>query len=185
MEPNTRFTKFTAMLFEKRGEFRVEHVYVSTVFPFNFFIRYKDVEAASDVIVFPSPVASDDVYGISKGNEKHGETDTNRKGFDPELLSIRDYKPGDPLKYIHWKATARTGVVKVKEMSAQAAKPVFIEFDKMEGETERKLSAAAWLICELSGAGRPVGLRIGETVYEPDASKQHRYAMLKELALYG
>jgi len=38
-----------------------------------------------------------------------------RPGEGVELVRIRDYRSGDPLKRIHWKATARVGSLQVRE----------------------------------------------------------------------
>jgi uncharacterized protein (DUF58 family) len=37
-------------------------------------------------------------------------------GDSEEFLSLRDYRPGDPLQRVHWKSFARVGVPIVKEM---------------------------------------------------------------------
>lgn len=175
--------KFAEIVFAVRGRHTIRNVYVSTVFPFNFFIRYKDLEDTKDVIVFPAPLQCMSVYSDSRAGGQ-GEKDTNMKGFDSELMSIRGYTPGDSMRMIHWKATARTGSLKVKEMAALGAEPVIIEPDKLSGDLEKRLSCAAWLINSLMEKGAPVGLRTPERLYSPDVTLPHRLDMLKELALH-
>ena len=36
-------------------------------------------------------------------------------GESEEFVSVRDYRPGDPLRHVHWRSTARTGRLVVKE----------------------------------------------------------------------
>lgn len=43
------------------------------------------------------------------GSSNPGDLTRRRKGGGLELLGLRDYQPGDPLRAIDWKATARTG----------------------------------------------------------------------------
>jgi uncharacterized protein (DUF58 family) len=45
-----------------------------------------------------------------------GETNTNAIGNSGEFVGLRDYRPGDPLRQIHWKSWARTGRPIVKEL---------------------------------------------------------------------
>lgn len=43
---------------------------------------------------------------------------TEKSGDDPsEVFDVREYRPGDKLRSVHWKQTARTGTMTVKEMS--------------------------------------------------------------------
>lgn len=45
-----------------------------------------------------------------------GESNTNAIGNSGEFTGLRDYRPGDPLRQIHWKSWARTGRPIVKEL---------------------------------------------------------------------
>ncbi|NJM36776.1 MAG: DUF58 domain-containing protein [Akkermansiaceae bacterium] len=45
-----------------------------------------------------------------------GDTNTNSVGSSGEFVGLRDYRPGDPLRMIHWKSWARTGRPIVKEL---------------------------------------------------------------------
>jgi uncharacterized protein (DUF58 family) len=45
-----------------------------------------------------------------------GETNTNSIGTSGEFVGLRDYRPGDPPRLIHWKSWARIGHPIVKEL---------------------------------------------------------------------
>jgi uncharacterized protein (DUF58 family) len=45
-----------------------------------------------------------------------GDANTNAIGTSGEFVGLRDYRPGDPLRQIHWKSWARTGRPIVKEL---------------------------------------------------------------------
>jgi len=45
-----------------------------------------------------------------------GDTATRTTGSSGEFLSLREYRPGDPLRLIHWKSWARTGKPIVREI---------------------------------------------------------------------
>ena len=44
------------------------------------------------------------------------EANTNSVGTNGEFVGLRDYRPGDPMRLIHWKSWARTGRPIVKEL---------------------------------------------------------------------
>jgi len=53
-----------------------------------------------------------------------------RLGPDPMRFSqVRDYRPGDSPRYIHWRATARKGVLQTKEFEPSASRMVIIALD--------------------------------------------------------
>lgn len=173
--------RFAELKLDKRGRAVLGGLYVSTVFPFNFFIRYKDLKDSFDVTVFPAPVPCG---AVNAGSEGSGGENRASKGLESELVSIRSYAAGDSMRLVHWKATARTGSLKVKELAPAGAEPVIIEPDRLEGDMEQRLSCAVWLVRELMSKGSPVGLRTAKVFYEPDTSDAHRLVMLRELALY-
>jgi uncharacterized protein (DUF58 family) len=93
---------------------------------------------------------------------------------------------GDPLKYIHWKATAKTGRLKTKELSSLAHRPVIIDFEKVSiANVEERISSVAYAIVQFTKKNIPVGLKINGNLYLPDVSSAHKLSMLRELALYG
>jgi len=59
-----------------------------------------------------------------------------RRGQGPEFLGIREYRPGDSMRHVHWASTARIGAVMVREL---------------EQEQTRRLA----LVADVSRDGRP------------------------------
>ncbi len=180
--------------FPHRGRHRINDVYISSVFPFNFFIRCRHVGLCHDFIVFPAPQKCS--IGSLIGREKRykGDRILDKSGFEAEMLSIRKYQYGDPQKYIHWKASARTGELKTKELSSPAHRPLILELDKIAiADLEEKLSCVTYIIMKSFHLNIPVGLKIGSSVFSPDArmpaeagkAGTGKAAMLRKLALYG
>jgi uncharacterized protein (DUF58 family) len=109
------------------------------------------------------------------------------------MLSIREYRYGDPKKYIHWKASARTGELKTKELSSLSHRPLIIDFENLPAaDIEERISCVAYHIVRSFRLSIPVGLRISGKVYSPHGDRikagepgAGKLTMLKELALYG
>jgi uncharacterized protein (DUF58 family) len=178
-------TTYIDVAFGKRGEYKIRDIYISSVFPFNFFTRYKTLNDTFNFIVFPELKRCDLLSFYGKGRRIKGENITDRIGYESDIVSIREYVYGDPLKYINWKATAKTGKLKTKELSTLAYKPIIINFDKVAiKDMEEKLSCIAYSLLQALKKNIPIGLKINKRLFAPGVSRGHKINMLKELALY-
>ncbi|MBF0506756.1 MAG: DUF58 domain-containing protein [Nitrospirae bacterium] len=178
--------KYIEIYFPKRGSYRVEQSYISSVYPFNFFTRYRRIARPYGAVVFPQARRCE-LHSSLQSLTLHAGKDTSYKpGYDGEMISVRTYVSGDPSRYIHWKSSARTGELKTKEFSVESRRPVIIDFEKVDiPDREEKLSCLTYFIIKSFRDNIPVGLRMKERVYKPGLSKTHRISMLRELALYG
>ena len=98
-----------------------------------------------------------------------GPATTNDPRFEEIQLpvSIRDYVPGDRMRLVHWKASARLGRLMVRKPSKHALVPTVILLDlraeayplRHRGHNiERAVEAATALTVQLTTKGHPVGL---------------------------
>jgi uncharacterized protein (DUF58 family) len=102
----------------RRGVIRFSDLRVLLPDPFGLFQRCRKVKAPDATLTvlprrYPLPpieLAGGAAFMVS------GETNTNTIGTSGEFVGLRDYRPGDPLRQIHWKSWARTGRPIVKEL---------------------------------------------------------------------
>ena len=75
-----------------------------------------DAPAAEALVVLPQihPIEWP-VFSGSRHYQPGGISHASRVGDSEEFRSLRDYRPGDPLRAIHWRSWARTGRPVVKE----------------------------------------------------------------------
>jgi len=66
---------------------------------------------------------------LGAGGYGPGTVPLGRKGLSPEYAGTREYQPGDPLKFIDWKATARLSRLMVKEFHEEAYGPPCVIYD--------------------------------------------------------
>ena len=81
------------------------------------------------------------------------------------VKTIREYTAGDPIKLVHWAATARAGELMVKELEAPVAPVLCIAVDlraRDEHAVEEAASRAAGLALAGLAAGLPVTLLTSE-----------------------
>ena len=171
--------------FEDRGLHAMGNVTISSTFPFNLFTRSRNLRAERKIVVYPRPVKCSGHEVAGARNRQRGDRTSDRIGYDSDLVSIRDYAVGDPPRYIHWKATAKTGRLKTKELSSPERRHVMIDVDRMDKRNlERTLGCVVHLVLGLLKQGAPVGLVAGGKTFKPDLSPAHKKRMLTALALY-
>ena len=136
-----------------RGNFKIDSPIVYTSDLFGLFARKQQFDAAANLIVYPKIMKLSDL-GFS-ANRPLGENKGRNQLFEDPLriAGLRDYEPGDSLRRIDWKATARRGEMQSKVYDPSAAKHlyVFMNIDTLkhswEGflpeHLERTISVAA------------------------------------------
>ena len=65
----------------------------------------------------------------SSGNRQSGETASRRTGYGGNFLHMREYEPGDSLRMIDWKATARRQTPMVRVFTADQHLEVILMID--------------------------------------------------------
>jgi uncharacterized protein (DUF58 family) len=75
-------------------------------------------------------------------------------GFS-EIHELREYRPGDPMRSIHWKATAKTDKPVVREAQEAVSRRVLITYALSPGreETDRILDRLSWVSLRLLEQG--------------------------------
>jgi len=172
------------LTFLERGHMSIAHVTVSSPFPVNFFNRYWTFALDTSFVIFPKllPGAA---CGDADGAQRLGNSIRLAQGLDGELERISGYSGCEPLKMIHWKLSARSDELLVKEFGRQAMQPLIIDVENQPGHTlEERLSMAAWQ-AKRWVALRPVGLKLPGRNIPAEMGQRHGVHLLTELALYG
>lgn len=177
---------FTSISFRKRGINKIEGVYVTSSYPFNFFIRGKYFKLNKQFLVYPEPKKPSEEFAKIINDKKPGES-TGSNIFVNEFADInglRKYVIGDQIKHINWKSFYRDGNILVKKYESSSVEPVTIEI-KHNNNIEESLSFATFIINDCYKKNIPVGLNINGTFYRPSTGLVHRNILLKKLALYN
>jgi uncharacterized protein (DUF58 family) len=87
-------------------------------YPFSFFSKAAGEAQTVEAPVWPGRVRY--TFRPPGGRRQGRAGDSRRKpGGGPELIGLRDYKPGDSQKGVHWKASAKVGKLMVKETAEE------------------------------------------------------------------
>lgn len=144
---------------QHRGRVRVELDRVGSLFPFGFLRKYLAVEIAEEVVVWPAPVEYRRL-AIASSRPSAGEEKVARAGAGSDLFALRPYQVGDSHRLIHWKASARTRELLVRQFAAENAEAYSLwlrtdaaDWPKPE-QLELMISLAATLAEDLFRAGK-------------------------------
>jgi uncharacterized protein (DUF58 family) len=186
VDADSSLSSYVTTTFDLRGMYKLGGITISSVFPFDFFIRYRHFSQNHPYIVFPEPRRHDFFSDSEPEKKRRGERPTDKIGYESDMISTREYVHGDPLKYINWKATAKTGQLKTKELSLLSSQPVIIDLDKVTArDLEERVSSVVYTILRLLRKQVPVGLKVSGKLYAPGTTHTHKLTMLRELAIYG
>jgi uncharacterized protein (DUF58 family) len=111
----------------------------------------------------------------------------SRAGTGTEIFGVREYRPGDPLRRIHWRSTARRGELIVREFEPPAVQNLGIFCDPnpgsdLEADQVARLAASEAWDC-LRAGGRVTLWAPGCEPSRPDEERNF-FALLEWLARY-
>jgi uncharacterized protein (DUF58 family) len=113
--------------FPARGRYSEKNFGLATRFPFAFLMKTRRINLAREIIVYPEVESTGQFLEVLP--MVTGEFETFVSGRGNDLYLIRDYMPHDSARHVDWKATARTGALKVREFSREDERKLRIVFD--------------------------------------------------------
>src|SRR5579863_1824261 len=116
--------------FDRRGCYREDSFGLATRFPFAFFTKTRHVALPREVLVYPRIEPTQEVLEILP--LVRGEWESFVRGRGSDLYRIREYLPEDSARHVDWKATAKSGSLKVREFAREDERNLCIVFDNPE-----------------------------------------------------
>lgn len=161
-------TAQTRYAFPHRGRWLIEGVEVATRFPFDLFLKSRDFDIPTEVVVYPAPLDPPPLAGIAA--RPMGDVRRHRVGSGGDFYGMRDYRQGDDARSVHWKTTAKRGVMIVREFEEEEARVVTLCLDNRwptradqdeaatRARAEEAVGVCAGLARDLLGRGFAVSL---------------------------
>ena len=180
--PNIQASAEVELTFPRRGRFVQDGFGVSTRFPFSFLAKTRRIALQREVIVFPPVEPTDELFQVLPMITGEFEAFVAGRGYD--LYRIREYLPEDSARHVDWKATAKTGALKVREFTKEDERKLRIVFDNPPPKAvspdsyEKYVDMAASLGWHFSGENTELSYAADETLHSPDI-----YGFLRYLAL--
>ena len=138
----------------RRGTLRLERTSIARADPLGLVRSLTRIAQPGNLIVLPRRYSLPQLSLPGARRYQHGGvTLASSVGESEEFMSLRDYRPGDPLQRIHWKSFARSGKPVVKEYQDEFFERhalVLDTFTDRDGAVfEEAISLAASFACTL------------------------------------
>jgi uncharacterized protein (DUF58 family) len=178
----------------RRGHFRIEPLQIRTGDPFGFFEASASVGQGITLIVYPR-IDALPLWRLPPANIEGARASPERTlQTTPLATTVRPYAPGDSMNRIHWRTTAKTGEIQVKEFDLEQTADawLFVDLDAAgeaghgdDSTTEIAVRAAASISDKALAENRAVGLTVNAhrlTVVPADRGARQRLKILQLLA---
>jgi uncharacterized protein (DUF58 family) len=126
---NSQARQRVELLFPRRGLYRQDAFVLQTRFPFGFLEKWRKVDSPVEALVYPPVEPTEEFYEVLP--MVSGEIESVHRGRGHDLYAIRDYQSSDSARHVDWKATARTGDLKVREFAREDERQVVLVFDPL------------------------------------------------------
>lgn len=166
----------------RRGTVALGRAELETRYPLGLFRAWTRVPLRAQALVYPTPAAR----APSRWRQATAEvSDTGSRGSGAEdFLGLRLYLRGDPPARIDWKALARERGLVVKQFGADRSADLWLDWYRVPGADEERLSRLARQIIDAHGNGAAFGLRLPGLQIEPGRGETHKRLCLAALARY-
>jgi uncharacterized protein (DUF58 family) len=166
LAPGASTLRSYPLLVRRRGRYQLDGLRVVTPFPFGLFHKKAFYPQKASIIVCPELIPLPPMR-VREMNAIGYDQTLDRRGHGNSLYNLREFRPGDDSRAIHWMTTARTAKLMLKETEAEDQRMITLAVftvapDEEEEPFERALSIAASLIDQLLNNGMRLRLLLGE-----------------------
>ena len=119
------------LIFPRRGIYRQDAFSLRTKFPFGFLEKIRRVDSKIELVVYPRVEPTEEFLEVLP--LLTGELSSYYRGRGHELHSIREYVSTDNARFVDWKASAKTGTLKVREFAREDERRLLLVLDPYIG----------------------------------------------------
>lgn len=172
-----------------RGQADLNELRILTTFPFGLTKKSVTFASRQSVLVCPRVFSLRPGLGdTARSRGEAGQSERAVSGHGQDFFGLRDYVPGDSLRSIAWRASARTGELVVRQHSAPSPRRVWVVLrvgseipDPLD--LEKSISLVASLIDQAHEAGASVGLAVPQAglLHGAHQADRHVQRLMNEL----
>lgn len=162
----------TTFVPERRGWKRLRPLRLESVFPLGLFVTSVDLAAPAEVLVRPREGrALGPLLDRLRGLAAETSNTTNRKGHD-EFYGLRPFRDGDDPRGIHWRTSARRGVLTYVERREETHRELVLCLARNPRRgpvADARFERAVGIAATVARAAIRFHLRVRLVLGEPDA----------------
>lgn len=165
--------------FKRRGKVDELKLLIYSDFPLGLFRRERELLVKVSFYVFPRPLKAS---LLEVGVEGSGKQEGGRESYGyEEFKGVREYS-GEPIKRIHWKATAKLNKLMVKETYSKETGTIILKEENLRGDKEEKISKLTYLTLKLLEQNYAVGLKAFGSFIRPSRGIKQKLKILTFLS---
>ena len=184
-----------AAICTRRGQYHLGPWTLQTSDPFGLFLVQIHYPQQTNIIIHP-PVNSELPVQLPAG-ESSGRERSRQRAWQATVnaAGVREYQPHDPLRWMHWKTSARRGELMVRQFDQDATGDIWLLPDltaesqlgtELEGTEEHLVILTASLAAQAIRQNRKVGVATYGTrpqLLAPATGQGQEWRILRALAL--
>lgn len=179
-------------VFPRRGLVTLKKLVVSSRYPFGLAQRSMTVKRKDHVLIFPPAI---DVRAVVADlRVEFGEHESRRKGIGSEFFGLKEYVPGDQVRHIHWRSSAKAQRLMTMEYENEERQKISIVLHNrvstdelrdsaVRDEFEKALTFVASFCRELIRGGYEVQLVTDSGIVPFGVGQRHLMRLLRACAL--
>ena len=149
--------------FPKRGIYPFLGASVTSNYPFGLIKKKRVIRDPRQIRIYPRIFSLEEL--LKTGSEGMVYLDSVFRGQEGGLLNIRPFVPGDDRRHLHWKASAKTDNLMVKEFAREKGKVIWIHINplshhELSNEDKAVFEAGVSVAASLAYHGRSDGLQM-------------------------
>lgn len=163
---------------EVRGWMAVPRMQISSTLPFGLFRAWSWITPSQRVLVYPR------ILRDAQPPARNADPNERIAGGD-EFAGLRDYHPGDPIRHVAWKASARHDHLLVREFDRAApGQPLRFDWNSLSGiDRETRIARLTGWVCDAYAAAHPWVLVLEDRrALGPASDAAHYHQCLTTLA---
>ncbi|HUF51049.1 MAG TPA: DUF58 domain-containing protein [Longimicrobiales bacterium] len=187
LEPGATARARAPLTAPRRGVIALDGVTLTTAFPFGLFAKERDIELPGSLTVWPRADRKVRAprLGGRRGQRQQLGVGAAAGAERGDYRGLRQYRPGDDPRDIHWRSSARRGEPIIREYDRDAADEYWIVLDTVapdEAAGEAAVEIAASVIALAAERGDRFGVAAGAARIQPGVGSARVDAALDVLA---
>lgn len=183
IETESNYSCFLPLATSKRGWQQLDSIRLSSIYPLGLFYAWTTYAKQAEVLVYPKAAGTRPLPVTLTGGK---QTFKQESQGDDDFAGLRNYRTGDPLHRVAWKALARDEVMRSKQFSRPQGQQLNLRWQDLDEirDIELRLSQLCSWILQAEKLGYQYGLELPDHVIPPAKGEAHQHNCLKALALY-
>ncbi|MEM7054466.1 MAG: DUF58 domain-containing protein, partial [Pseudomonadota bacterium] len=163
----------------QRGWLRVDRLKLSTRHPLGLFEAWSVFWPEQSFLIWPQP--ADQAPPLPASARLRESQQPGDEG--DEFHGLRDWREGDPVHRIAWKASQRHQDLLARQFSRPQQDEIVLKLSQAPGlSREQQISVVTRWLLDIDREGARYGLDLGSIQIAPDSGSKHRLRCLNALA---